>query len=54
MGESLPSCYAKRVVHDHRVRLRTTLLGMHQRGFGLPGATEALSHWRGTIEELIT
>ena len=26
---------------------------MHQWGIGLPGAAEALSHWRGLIEELI-
>ena len=53
MGEVLRSCYAKHLVHKHRVKLRTTCLSMHQWGIGLPGAAEALSHWRGTIEELI-
>ena len=38
-------------MHDHRTRLRTTLFRRHQWGVG---AAEALSHWRGTIEELTT
>ena len=50
MGEFLLSCYAKRVVNTHRVRLRTTFLGMHQWGHAMPGSAEALSHWRGLIE----
>ena len=54
MGEFLRSCYAKRVVHSHRAKLRTAFLGMHQWGVGLPGSAEALSHWRGLVEELIT
>ena len=53
MGEFLRSCYVKQLVHQHRVKLRQTCLGMHQWGIGLPGAVEALAHWRGTIEELI-
>ena len=53
MGELLRSCYAKHLVYKHRVKLRQTCLGMHQWGIGLPGAVEALAHWRGTIEELI-
>ena len=53
MGEFLRSCYGKHLVHKHRVKLRQKCLGMHQWGIGLPGAVEALSHWRGVIEELI-
>ena len=53
MGEFLRSSYAKRTVHAHRVRLRTTFLNMRQWGIGLPGSAEALSHWRGNIEHLI-
>ena len=53
MGEFLRSCYAKHLVHKKRVQLRQKCLGMHQWGIGLPGAVEALSHWRGVIEEMI-
>lgn len=53
MGEVLRSCYAKHVVHRHRVKLRQKCLGMHQWGISVLGAVEALSHWRGVIEEMI-
>ena len=46
MGEFLRSAYAKRLV-------RTKTLHMHQWGVNLPGACEALCHWRGTIEPLV-
>ena len=54
MGEVLRSCYAKHLVHKHRVKLRQKCLSMHQWGIGMPGAVEALAHWRGVIEELIS
>ena len=48
-GEFLRSAYAKRLVNY----LRTKTLHMHQWGVNLPGACEALCHWRGTIEPLV-
>ena len=36
-----------------QVHLRTKTLRMHQWGVNLPGACEALCHWRGTIEPLV-
>ena len=50
MGEFLRSAYAKRLVNLAQVHLRTKTLHMHQWGVNLPGACEALCHWRGTIE----
>ena len=43
MGEFLRSAYAKRLVNVAQVHLRTKTL--HQWGFHLPGACEALCHW---------
>ena len=53
MGEFLRSAYAKRLVNLSQVHLRTKTLRMHQWGVNLPGACEALCHWRGTIEPLV-
>ena len=53
MGEFLRSAYAKRLVNLSQVHLRTKTLHMHQWGVNLPGACEALCHWRGTIEPLV-
>ena len=53
MGEFLRSAYAKRLVNLSQVHLRTKTLHMHQWGVNLPGACEALCHWRGTIEPLL-
>ena len=53
MGEFLRSAYAKRLVNLAQVHLRTKTLHMHQWGDNLPGACEALCHWRGTIEPLV-
>ena len=53
MGEFLRSAYAKRLVNLAQVHLRTKTLHMHQWGVNLPGACEALCHWRGTIELLV-
>ena len=53
MGEFLRSAYAKRLVNLTQVHLRTKTLHMHQWGVNLPGACEALCHWRGTIEPLV-
>ena len=53
MGEFLRSAYAKRLVNLSQVHLRTKTLYMHQWGVNLPGACEALCHWRGTIEPLV-
>ena len=53
MGEFLRSAYAKRLVNLAQVHLRTKTLHMHQWGVNLPGACEALCHWRGTIEPLV-
>ena len=36
-----------------QVHLRTKTLHMHQWGVSLPGACEALCHWRGTVEPLV-
>ena len=52
-GEFLRSAYAKRLVNLSQVHLRTKTLHMHQWGVNLPGACEALCHWRGTIEPLV-
>ena len=53
MGEFLRSAYAKRLVNLSQVHLHTKTLHMHQWGVNLPGACEALCHWRGTIEPLV-
>ena len=53
MGEFLRSAYAKRLVNLSQVHLRTKTLHVHQWGANLPGACEALCHWRGTIEPLV-
>ena len=53
MGEFLRSAYAKRLVKLSQVHLRTKTLHMHQWEVNLPGACEALCHWRGTIEPLV-
>ena len=53
IGEFLRSAYAKRLVNLAQVHLRTKTLHMHQWGVSLPGACEALCHWRGTIEPLV-
>ena len=53
MGEFLRSAYAKRLVNVAQVHLRSKTLQMHQWGVHLPGACEALCHWRGTIEPLV-
>ena len=52
MGELLLSAYAKRLVNQHQVILRSKVLRMHQWGISLPGACEGLCHWRATIELL--
>ena len=52
MGELLRSAYAKRLVNQHQVTLRSKVLRMHLWGFSLPGACEGLCHWRGTIGPL--
>ena len=46
MGEFLRSAYAKKLISRHKSKLRKVFLGMHQWGVGMPGAVEALSHWR--------
>ena len=56
--KTTPTCsfaqpYAKRRVNLTWVHLRTKTLHMHQLGVNLPGACEALCHWRGTIEPLV-
>ena len=53
MGEFLRSAYAKRLVNVAQVLLRSKTLQMHQWSISLPGACEALCHWRGTIEPLV-
>ena len=53
MGEFLRSAYAKRLVNLSQVHLRTKTLHVHQWVVNLPGACEALCHWRGTIEPLV-
>ena len=53
MGEFLRSAYAKCLVNLSQVHLRTKTLHMHQWGVNLPGACEALCHWRSTIEPLV-
>ena len=53
MGEFLRSAYPKQLVNLSQVHLRTKTLQMHQWGVNLPGACEALCHWRGTIEPLV-
>ena len=52
MGELLRSAYAKRLVNQHQVILRSKVLRMHQWRISVPGACEGLCHWRGTIEPL--
>ena len=52
MGELLRSAYAKRLVNQQQVILRSKVLRMHQWGISLPGACEGLCRWRGTIEPL--
>ena len=53
MGEILRSAYARRLVNQHQVVLRSKALRMHQWGISLPGACEGLCHWRGNIEPLV-
>ena len=44
MGELLRSAYAKQLVFQHQVSLRSKVLRMHQWGISLPGACECLCH----------
>ena len=52
MGEVLRSSYAKRYTKKHLPALRRQLRAAHQWGNGVPGACEAMAHWRGAVEEL--
>jgi hypothetical protein len=52
MGEMLRSAYAKKKVKTAMSHLRPKLAHMHQWGVGIPGATEAMVHWRQTVEQL--
>ena len=44
MGELVRSAYAKQLVNQHKVILRSKVLRMHQWGISLPGACEGLCH----------
>ena len=52
MGEMLRSAYSKKKVKTAMNHLRPKLALMHQWGVGIPGAAEAMVHWRTTIEQL--
>ena len=52
MGELLRSAYAKQLVNQHKVILRSKVLRMHQWGISLPGACEGLCHLGGTVEPM--
>jgi hypothetical protein len=53
MGEFLRSSYAKRFIKKHSHSIRRQLRAAHQWGVGVPGACEAMGHWRTTVEPLI-
>ena len=52
MGEFIRSSYAKRMTKRHIGSIRGQMRDTHQWGMGIPGACEALSHWRCTVESL--
>ena len=54
MGEVLRSSFAKRYTKHHLPALRAHFRNAHQWGVGVPGACEAMVHWRGAVEELAT
>ena len=53
MEELLRSAYAKQLANPHQVFFRSKALRVHQWCISLPGACEALCHWRGTIEPMV-
>ena len=52
MDELLRSAYAKQLVNQHKVVLRSKVLHMHQRSISLPGACEPMAA-NGTLEPLV-
>ena len=52
IGEFLRSSNSKRIQKAAAPQLRKTFRDMHQWGIEMPGGTEALVHWRSTMEEL--
>ena len=52
IGEVIRSSFAKRTLRRHEASLRQVLLRMRQWGMAMPGAAEAIIHWRGTVEEM--
>ena len=53
MGEFIRSSYAKRFTRKHLGSIRKRFRSAHEWGVGIPGACEAIGHWRSTVEELI-
>ena len=53
MGEFLRSSYAKRYSAKNLPSIRRQMRPAHQWGIGIPGACEAMAHWRGAVEECI-
>eukprot|EP00969_Alexandrium_andersonii_P144667 6397320-Alexandrium_andersonii.AAC.1 len=52
MGEVVRTSFAKRCTKRRLPALRARFRAAHQWGVGVPGACEAMAHWRGTVEEL--
>ena len=52
MGEFIRSSYAKKASRKHIAAIRRHLRSAHQWGVGVPGACEAMGHWRTTTEQL--
>ena len=52
IGDVLRSSMSKRVIREANARMRPRLMESHQWGVALPGAAEALVHWRSTVEEM--
>ena len=52
MGEFLRSSYAKRYGKKYGPLCRRRFRQEHQWAVSVPGACEALCHWRSTVEEL--
>eukprot|EP00974_Lingulodinium_polyedra_P103946 10061499-Lingulodinium_polyedra.AAC.1 len=52
MGEFIRSSFGKRYGNKYGRQCRRIFGNAHQWAVGVPGACEALSHWRGAVEEL--
>ena len=52
MGEIIRSSFSKRMAKRYAAPIRRAMAEEHQWGISIPGACEALSHWRSTVEDL--